>query len=134
MLMVIVIIFFLSRRRPPRFTRTDTLFPYTTLFRSRLGSCRFAPRGQTPSAVYPVEPCARPALRRVAAARRAARSALSPVAGPEAALGGHSGAIPPTICHRTGRRRGCGPRTEEHTSEPRSPIGTCYHVFCLQKK
>src|SRR3546814_18523896 len=27
--------FFLMRRRPPRSTRTDTLFPYTTLFRSR---------------------------------------------------------------------------------------------------
>src|SRR3546814_8961104 len=27
--------FFLSVRRPPRSTRTDTLFPYTTLFRSR---------------------------------------------------------------------------------------------------
>src|SRR3546814_1104036 len=27
--------FFLMRRRPPRPTRTDTLFPYTTLFRSR---------------------------------------------------------------------------------------------------
>src|SRR3546814_14137028 len=27
--------FFLMRRRPPRATRTDTLFPYTTLFRSR---------------------------------------------------------------------------------------------------
>src|SRR3546814_4068549 len=29
--------FFLMRRRPPRSTRTDTLFPYTTLFRSRHG-------------------------------------------------------------------------------------------------
>src|SRR3546814_11313732 len=28
-------IFLLMRRRPPRSTRTDTLFPYTTLFRSR---------------------------------------------------------------------------------------------------
>src|SRR3546814_16004898 len=28
--------FFLMRRRPPRSTRTDTLFPYTTLFRSSL--------------------------------------------------------------------------------------------------
>src|SRR3546814_10193187 len=28
------IFFFLMRRRPPRSTRTDTLFPYTTLFRS----------------------------------------------------------------------------------------------------
>src|SRR3546814_20349220 len=30
----IVIVFFLMIRRPPRATRTDTLFPYTTLFRS----------------------------------------------------------------------------------------------------
>src|SRR3546814_12184802 len=30
----IVIVFFLMIRRPPRSTRTDTLFPYTTLFRS----------------------------------------------------------------------------------------------------
>src|SRR3546814_17380355 len=29
--------FFLMIRRPPRSTRTDTLFPYTTLFRSGLG-------------------------------------------------------------------------------------------------
>src|SRR3546814_8683063 len=29
--------FFLMIRRPPRSTRTDTLFPYTTLFRSRTG-------------------------------------------------------------------------------------------------
>src|SRR3546814_6977232 len=32
--------FFLMIRRPPRSTRTDTLFPYTTLFRSRAGSGR----------------------------------------------------------------------------------------------
>src|SRR3546814_9606971 len=30
-----MLIFFLMIRRPPRTTRTDTLFPYTTLFRSR---------------------------------------------------------------------------------------------------
>src|SRR3546814_12083976 len=29
-------------RRPPRSTRTDTLFPYTTLFRSASPSCRKA--------------------------------------------------------------------------------------------
>src|SRR3546814_14995836 len=34
-------LFFLRLRRPPRSTRTDTLFPYTTLFRSRYGGrCR----------------------------------------------------------------------------------------------
>src|SRR3546814_16410258 len=32
---IAVIFFFLMIRRPPRSTRTDTLFPYTTLFRSR---------------------------------------------------------------------------------------------------
>src|SRR3546814_13542117 len=31
---VIISLFFLMIRRPPRSTRTDTLFPYTTLFRS----------------------------------------------------------------------------------------------------
>src|SRR3546814_4708953 len=33
-----VFFFFLMIRRPPRSTRTDTLFPYTTLFRSYLDS------------------------------------------------------------------------------------------------
>src|SRR3546814_11392170 len=32
---VSLLFFFLMIRRPPRSTRTDTLFPYTTLFRSR---------------------------------------------------------------------------------------------------
>src|SRR3546814_20468832 len=32
--MMFLFFFFLMRRRPPRSTRTDTLFPYTTLFRS----------------------------------------------------------------------------------------------------
>src|SRR3546814_13626237 len=36
-----VLFFFLMIRRPPRSTRTDTLFPYTTLFRS--------PRPETPA-------------------------------------------------------------------------------------
>src|SRR3546814_12271117 len=33
--LVLSYLFFLSLRRPPKSTRTDTLFPYTTLFRSR---------------------------------------------------------------------------------------------------
>src|SRR3546814_14154476 len=37
--------FFLMIRRPPRSTRTDTLFPYTTLFRS-LQALQAAPAGQ----------------------------------------------------------------------------------------
>src|SRR3546814_2235531 len=34
MLFAYILVFFLMIRRPPRSTRTDTLFPYTTLFRS----------------------------------------------------------------------------------------------------
>src|SRR3546814_6226971 len=34
-MMFFFLLFFLMIRRPPRSTRTDTLFPYTTLFRSR---------------------------------------------------------------------------------------------------
>src|SRR3546814_20695206 len=33
--LLLVVFFFLMIRRPPRSTRTDTLFPYTTLFRSK---------------------------------------------------------------------------------------------------
>src|SRR3546814_20599247 len=43
----ISIVFFLMIRRPPRSTRTDTLFPYTTLFRS------FARSRQSPNPVAP---------------------------------------------------------------------------------
>src|SRR3546814_7326369 len=39
-----LLFFFLMIRRPPRSTRTDTLFPYTTLFRSRPPSFNLAIR------------------------------------------------------------------------------------------
>src|SRR3546814_15037923 len=38
--------FFLMIRRPPRSTRTDTLFPYTTLFRAPAGCDPAGPAGQ----------------------------------------------------------------------------------------
>src|SRR3546814_13544335 len=37
-LLFVIFFVFLMIRRPPRSTRTDTLFPYTTLFRSPLGA------------------------------------------------------------------------------------------------
>src|SRR3546814_11297285 len=40
-----IFFFFLMIRRPPRSTRTDTLFPYTTLFRSQ-DQCRRAEAGR----------------------------------------------------------------------------------------
>src|SRR3546814_13608701 len=59
---LLFVIFFLMIRRPPRSTRTDTLFPYTTLFRSR--------HGPEPAAVRVPEP------RRGGAGRRQRRAAL----------------------------------------------------------
>src|SRR3546814_16739436 len=47
-----VLIFLLMIRRPPRSTRTDTLFPYTTLFRS---SCHTEIRFTAPSQLFPVQ-------------------------------------------------------------------------------
>src|SRR3546814_14518639 len=41
---VLLLFFFLMIRRPPRSTRTDTLFPYTTLFRSYAGAAADRPR------------------------------------------------------------------------------------------
>src|SRR3546814_7919384 len=56
MLLRLFIFFFLMIRRPPRSTRTDTLFPYTTLFRSQgpgrdfvLPSPPYASRGTAPA-------------------------------------------------------------------------------------
>src|SRR3546814_6920714 len=68
-------VFFLMIRRPPRSTRTDTLFPYTTLFRSPSPS---------PDRRSPAAPALRPRCRsertshRKATAPRALRRALPP--------------------------------------------------------
>src|SRR3546814_8243698 len=51
------VFFFLSIRRPPRSTRTDTLFPYTTLFRAGSAAIRTARRSRAgPSRVAPPMP------------------------------------------------------------------------------
>src|SRR3546814_15002604 len=47
-LFIVLVIFFLMIRRPPRSTRTNTLFPYTTLFRSSGYVDRSAPRTTSP--------------------------------------------------------------------------------------
>src|SRR3546814_13189936 len=44
------VFFFLRIRRPPRSTRTDTLFPYTTLFRSTMLAERVRRLGSRPTA------------------------------------------------------------------------------------
>src|SRR3546814_5307935 len=47
--------FFLMIRRPPRSTRTDTLFPYTTLFRSNRTKPAAGPKGPNACALYPCD-------------------------------------------------------------------------------
>src|SRR3546814_20312264 len=102
------ILFFVLRiRRPPRSTRTDTLFPYTTLFRSVERELEAAfgrfPRGVSRHAAACED--ARPLLRRRAADDRACR----PPSAPDF-------------------------RSEEHTSELQSLMRISYAVFCLKKK
>src|SRR3546814_15961458 len=46
---VVCVVFFLMIRRPPRSTRTDTLFPYTTLFRSHRTGARLAAAARRPA-------------------------------------------------------------------------------------
>src|SRR3546814_7539038 len=62
-------------RRPPRSTRTDTLFPYTTLFRSRAGICyRRDCLNPPPSLLYPINAQLPPLAQTDAISRRAARA------------------------------------------------------------
>src|SRR3546814_1061994 len=96
-------------RRPPRSTRTDTLFPYTTLFRSHAG------------APVPL----RHRNRRFPYVR-------APVAA--APVGGRPPRLPRRCRRRDDRRPRLGPRSEEHTSELQSLMRISYAVFCLKKK
>src|SRR3546814_4969069 len=92
-------------RRPPRSTRTDTLFPYTTLFRSHMFVDRALVEavGLAGQLQFAVERLVRDAQQR--AVRHAEAIAL------------------------------CGDgRSEEHTSELQSLMRISYAVFCLQKK
>src|SRR3546814_4771216 len=60
---IVISFFFLRLRRPPRSTRTDTLFPYTTLFRSaRDGHHSRAGRGEAATTGEPARSCRRGCL------------------------------------------------------------------------
>src|SRR3546814_8608410 len=97
-------------RRPPRATRTDTLFPYTTLFRSAV-----RPVAVTPPR-HPVH------------ATRA-----SETTGAYACHDSHGIAIAPGSSRQAVRPAGWR-RSEEHTSELQSLMRISYAVFCLKKK
>src|SRR3546814_1649146 len=91
-------------RRPPRSTRTDTLFPYTTLFRS---SKTAIPKRHE----QPLSP------------RRSEDRAVERRARGDARSRGRG--------RLHGR---CAGRSEEHTSELQSLMRISYAVFCLKKK
>src|SRR3546814_4484834 len=104
------VLLFLMIGPPPRSTRTDTLFPYTTLFRSGRALGRDALRLHH-----------REARRRV---DRRGGDRLVPrepgaLQGPE---------------DRGVRRSAEDLRSEEHTSELQSLMRTSYAVFCLKKQ
>src|SRR3546814_7831305 len=105
-------------RRPPRSTRTDTLFPYTTLFRS--GGVRLY-RGLLVRDGLPIVRDREAHSRPVGLDRGPARLDR----------GGHRrhGADP---CLPSPEPR--DPRSEEHTSELQSLMRISYAVFCLKKK
>src|SRR3546814_9950190 len=105
-------------RRPPKSTRTDTLFPYTTLFRSYRQTTAGLHRGAPPQREYGA--CRSLALE---AGTRGARSILRLIAR----------CIDRSTCAR--RQSGAGTaRSEEHTSELQSLMRISYAVFCLKKK
>src|SRR3546814_5778852 len=97
-------------RRPPRSTRTDTLFPYTTLFRSlvsdQASSCRLS--------------------------AAAARDDVFDAQG-GADHGGWLSQGAPEGAGR-GRAGSTDRRSEEHTSELQSLMRISYAVFCLKKR
>src|SRR3546814_3115835 len=92
-------------RRPPRATRTDTLFPYTTLFRS---------------------------LPRAAAIEVKFQRTKTERARPQP--GHHRLLQRQRLCPRHLVLDGDVQRSEEHTSELQSLMRISYAVFCLKKK
>src|SRR3546814_2825966 len=97
-------------RRPPRSTRTDTLFPYTTLFRS-IGT------SDIPADAPKVTAAERLDMSGVLAGIGLYSFALGQANKPNASQGG---------CQWQ--------RSEEHTSELQSLMRNSYAVFCLKKK
>src|SRR3546814_6736515 len=105
-------------RRPPRSTRTDTLFPYTTLFRSLI--------------LTPFVLCLSKHRSSLSTSQR--RTALRQAQG-ERGFGVY---LPSYTTNRsTNASRISGvkfSRSEEHTSELQSLMRISYAVFCLKKK
>src|SRR3546814_4803730 len=105
-------------RRPPKSTRTDTLFPYTTLCRSP--QLQMA-HGKVTKGLYGQNRYKSPY-----SSKRSAAGAFEGLVG-TTKLAGASLAISYSLTAG-------GDRSEEHTSELQSLMRISYAVFCLKKK
>src|SRR3546814_4104164 len=129
-------------RRPPISTRTDTLFPYTTLFRSAVKRVEADQRRRGRLRVFRGEErFERRILRRLAcrlhecAARVDELRADGVIAGGAIDGRGEVGADGLfELCARGFADRAFELRSEEHTSELQSLMRISYAVFCLKKK
>src|SRR3546814_1853193 len=104
-------------RRPPRSTRTDTLFPYTTLFRSVLG-CATASAAPLEKVTYNM-------------AWLPQGSSIGIIVSQANGTFKKEGLDINIIRGYGGNRTA---RSEEHTSELQSLMRISYAVFCLKKK
>src|SRR3546814_5426283 len=113
-------------RRPPRSTRTDTLFPYTTLFRSCLRQTR---RERS-------LPDRSPALLAIGRKREQAFSVCEQARMMASTLSHSVSSMAHLLSANLSRNPRClrAERSEEHTSELQSLMRISYAVFCLKKK
>src|SRR3546814_1648601 len=125
-------------RRPPRSTRTDTLFPYTTLFRSLWSPRRRAGPARIPAGQECLDE-RRPAAAR--AGREMTGAWLDPAQRTQRGIDNQSELLgtpapePRTLFEASWRDYVYAEvRSEEHTSELQSLMRISYAVFCLKKK
>src|SRR3546814_2836013 len=112
-------------RRPPRSTRTDTLFPYTTLFRSRSPA----------RALHLLQPAIGVAHSGLGGRRgHRNRRALPWAILFDAFSVGWNGSPRRGLTSQEGMMVRSQTRSEEHTSELQSLMRISYAVFCLKKK
>src|SRR3546814_1839833 len=114
-------------RRPTRSTRTDTLFPYTTLFRS--GNDWFGVTHDGAAAEIFTVPAAL-CFQVPQNASLLSAAVIEPFACVLQALTEAGGVNAADTVHI----HGLGARSEEHTSELQSLMRISYAVFCLKKK
>src|SRR3546814_6298279 len=127
-------------RRPPRFTRTDPLFPYTTLFRSGLILKRLFTEGdqvRAGQALYQIDPA--PYEAQVANARAALVRARSSIASTAALARRYNDLVKINAISRQEAETAVtsaqqAERSEENTSELQSLMRTSYAVLCLKQK